>query len=708
MITETSEVPGREHRVLRTILITAALLISLGCMLYGFIGKHVDFHYLWRPDGLHKLEYFSALYWVAFLALWLLRKSLVRPVLILAAALVILIVAGPWVTFSMAILFLGSWAIGALLFDSESDVFNVCAGFVVLETFMYATARIGLHYPAVILTLLLLPTLLAFRRLPPALTRLFALRRPSAGSRWQVFTEGLVGFVLFCSLLLALSPEVGADALAMHLAVGTDIAAHHRFTYTPAVVSWSAMPLGADFCFAIACNLGGEIAARLENFGFLLLLLATLFLIGRRFTARSADLFLALAMFASCSLTQFAVDSLMVENLWALLCAALFLALLSYDESGRTRYLFLCSLFGGGAMMIKLGSLAFLIAVLPFFCYAIWRNRYRGELRNSLAIPAAAVLLLALAAIPYALAYTSTGNPVFPFSNAVWKSPLLNTSASLIDYRWRSPLRSTILFDLTFRTSKYLESRPGGFGFTLLLFALPCAATLSRKWKFQTAACFFIPLLFAGLTFHEVRYIRYLYPGLAIASLLVVYPFREAHRLNRALYAVLAVLAVAGTGLNYYFVPAFSGYQADFYNLTQPSREHYMQAYYRPAQAIDYLNRQASNVPALFIDTVDIAGLVGHPYALTWHFYPVATALKNAGSFAEIKSILSAYSIRYILHATAPEAKWHVRTAAEGRQYPWNATYVPKLFNDFLPACTTPVFSSGGFEVRKVLDSACH
>ena len=707
-MTQTPVAPGVGRASLRTVLLAVALLLSLGCMLYGFIGTHVSFYYLWRIEGLRKLESFTGVYWAAFLAVWLVRKSLVRPITLTAAAAVVLIVAGPWITLSTAIFFLGSWAIGSLLFDGEPDLFRACAGFVVLETFMYATARIGLHYPAVILAVLLLPTVIAFRQFPPKFRRLLDWCRCSTGSGWQIFTEGLLGFLLFCSLLLALSPEVGADALAMHLAVGTDIAAHHRFTFTPAVVSWSAMPLGADFCFAIACNLGGEIAARLENFGFFVLLLAALFLIGRRFTDRKADLFLALSMFASCSLAQFAVDSLMVENLWALLCAAMFLALLSYYEAGRDRYLLLCALFGGGAMMIKLGSLAFLIAVLPFVGCAIWRNRNRGELRKSLALPAAAALLLALSVIPYALAYVSTGNPVFPFSNAFWKSPLLNTSANLIDFRWRKPIRSTILFDLTFSTSKYLESRPGGFGFTLLLFALPCCAAISRKWKFSTIACFCVPLIFAGLTFHEVRYIRYLYPGLAIASLLIVYPFREAHRSNRALYAVLAVLAVAGTGLNYYFVPSFSGYEGDFYNLTPANRERYMEAYYRPAQAIDHLNRFAPNAPALFIDTVDIAGLVGHPYALTWHFYPLTTAIKDASNFTEIQNVLSTYSIRYIVHAATPDARWRVRTAEEGRQYPWNATYVPTLFNDFLQTCTTPVFSAGGWEIRKVLDKTCH
>jgi 4-amino-4-deoxy-L-arabinose transferase-like glycosyltransferase len=695
----------------RTFLMAVALLLSIGSLFHGFVGKHVDFTGLWLPEGLLKLEQFTAIYWTAFLAVYASGRRFVRPVTLAAGLSIAIIVAGPWTVFSVAVFFFGSWALGAWLvreggapsyLPGEIDLFRLCAGLVIVETAMYATARMGVHYRPVILVFLLLPGLIAFRRLRPKFDRLLELSRASTGSAWQVFTGGLLSYILFCSLLLALSPEVGSDALAMHLAVGTDMAAHHRFTFTPDVVSWSAMPLGADYCFAVASILGGEIAARLENFGFFLLLLAVLFSVGRRFTTRTADLFLVLAMFASTSLAQFAVDSLVVENLWALLCAAMFLALLNYYRSGRDRYLILCSLLGGGAMMTKFGSLAFLIACFPFVGYAIWQNWNRGQLGKARLLSSAALLLLAVSAIPYAIAYATTGNPVFPFSNATWKSPLLNTAANLIDFRWRAPIRSTILFDLTFKTPKYLESRVGGFGFTFLLFALPCCAAISRKWKFVVIASGLVPLIFAALTFHEVRYIRYLYPGLAILTTLMVYSFRESHRLNRGLYAILALLAVAGTGLNYYFVPAFSGYEAAFYSLTRSSREQYMQAYYRPAQAIRYLNRVGPDGSTLFVDSVDIAGLTGHSYALWWHFYPVAAAVKSADSVAEIEHVLAAYSIQYVLHSTAPEAKWHVRSVEEGRQYPWSATYVPALFNQFLETCTTPVFSAGGWEVRKI------
>jgi hypothetical protein len=127
-----------------------------------------------------------------------------------------------------------------------------------------------------------------------------------------------------------------------------------------------------------------------------------------------------------------------------------------------------------------------------------------------------------------------------------------------------------------------------------------------------------------------------------------------------------------------------------------------MQAYYRLAQAIRYLNQLAPDGSTLFVDSVDIAGLTGYPYALTWHFYAVATALKNAGTIAEVRRVLAAYSIQYVVHSTAPEAKWHVRSAEEGRQDPWSATYVPALFDEFLKTCSSPVFSAGGWEVRRI------
>ena len=61
----------------------------------------------------------------------------------------------------------------------------------------------------------------------------------------------LFAFVALMHWVVVLEPEKSADGLAMHLAVATNIASRHMFTFQPAMYVWAAMPKGADFAYSI-------------------------------------------------------------------------------------------------------------------------------------------------------------------------------------------------------------------------------------------------------------------------------------------------------------------------------------------------------------------------------------------------------------------------------------------------------------------------
>src|SRR5690349_6185052 len=113
----------------------------------------------------------------------------------------------------------------------------------------------------------------------------------------------LLLFVLAMHWLVVLKPEAGADGLAAHLAVGSNIAAHHRYTVDPGRLVWAVMPMGADSTYSIVYLLGGELAPRLLNFSYLLLLLLLLYTVARRWLDRAAALLLV-AAFAATPLVQ--------------------------------------------------------------------------------------------------------------------------------------------------------------------------------------------------------------------------------------------------------------------------------------------------------------------------------------------------------------------------------------------------------------------
>ena len=70
---------------------------------------------------------------------------------------------------------------------------------------------------------------------------------------------------------------------------------------------------------------------------------------------------------------------------------------------------------------------------------------------------------------PYVIAFLRTGNPVFPFLNTRFPSPLLERGIEFRNNQFTQPLEWRTPFELTFHTSKYIEGLDGALGFQYLL-----------------------------------------------------------------------------------------------------------------------------------------------------------------------------------------------------------------------------------------------
>ncbi len=183
----------------------------------------------------------------------------------------------------------------------------------------------------------------------------------------------LLVFVVGMHWLVALKPETGADGLAMHLAIPANMAAHHQMTYGPERFLWSVMPMGADWAFSITYLLGGESAPRLLNFAMLLVVLALLYEMVRRWLPRGMALLL-LAAFAATPLVQLVTGSLFVENVLTALLLGALAALWRYADTGEARFFVVAALLGGTAMGVKLAAMAMLAMMIPFAVVAARRQ----------------------------------------------------------------------------------------------------------------------------------------------------------------------------------------------------------------------------------------------------------------------------------------------------------------------------------------------
>ncbi len=156
-------------------------------------------------------------------------------------------------------------------------------------------------------------------------------------------------------------------------------------------------------------------------------------------------------------------------------------------------------------------------------------GRPRGERRIAPARLAAAAAAAALAAAlfaapPYLTAWMLTGNPVFPFFNQVFRSPLFDTTTSFTNPLFGHALDARTLLDLTLRTTRFVESQhSGALGIALLaLVPLALAAAALRReawvWVLGLAA-----IVFCALAFRELVYLRYIVPALPLLCLVAAY-----------------------------------------------------------------------------------------------------------------------------------------------------------------------------------------
>ncbi|MEZ5353373.1 MAG: hypothetical protein R2762_12110 [Bryobacteraceae bacterium] len=387
--------------------------------------------------------------------------------------------------------------------------------------------------------------------------------------------------------------------------------AHDRFVY-------ATMPLGANWLFTAAYLPGGEMAARLANFGALGLTAALI-----RNCTRSN---LAAALYVSTPVLELVTGSLFVENTQAAFALAAAMA------GGPVRG----ALLLGAAMMIKLSSLTF---VAPLVLLLAWQHRRASWRRWGIA--AGVFLLWALPA--YVTAFARTGNPVFPLANAWFRSGGFGTNAMFTDPRFAQPLSWTTLYDLTFHSSRYFEGWDGAFGMQWLLAPLVILIPGAGR-RTVAAGC-----VSAAAVLMTAPNLRYLTPALAMIA-----PAFGAIG-ARGWIAQAALLGCFAANL--WLMPASSSWHRDSALNWLDSQA--VTAYvleHAPARAlVAEMNREGAGKPVLFVENTHFAGLSGRAYSNSWYHYSFASRLEHADSTEAINELLRGSGIEYAV-APAPEA----------------------------------------------------
>ncbi|MDO7898339.1 phospholipid carrier-dependent glycosyltransferase [Pseudomonas citrulli] len=577
---------------------------------------------------------------------------------------------------------LGKWLVGQR--TGTDWTVQLLVGLGLFGTLTGLAAYFPINYPWLYAALLLLPLVLGHRDATATVREVLAQLRAERGppAPLQALLDVLI--VAFACLhgAVALMPEVGYDALAMHLFVPAHLAQRHQWGFDAGTYVWAVMPMLADWIYSIVYMLAGETASRLTNCAFTLLVAwqvrnLAIWAGGTTISARWASLF-----FLSTPLAFAESSSLFIESAWTAFVLAGSLAILNAsrftpDVAERHRQLILAGVVLGFALATKavtLSILPVLLVLLLVQCQA-W---LRPGVAKALLLGSAGLLLAGIT--PYLTAWCLTGNPVFPFFNAVFQSPFwpsVNFQAPAI---FDKGVAWDTLYRMVFNAPRFIEGKDGAAGFQWLL--LPTAAVALVLGAHRKGLC--LLALGAGamaLSFHSTAYLRYIFPSFALFAVVLALPFSGHKHFPRTLGVVAGAALVLA---NVLFIQA-----ATYYGQINPA------ALFSPAGRDAYL---AQNLPIRKLVEVVNALNVGHrPVAV---FAPPSMAgLKSDALYA------SWYNVKWTREVEQASTSPALLQLLRQRQVDWliiDHGSTPKAQLERLLSVSDAYASMGGLDLRKV------
>lgn len=633
------------------------VLLGLGAAacLHGIAANRLYAQPVWEPAGLHRFLGFAAGY-AAAAAMLVWRAPRWFPATLGAAAfLYAALTVGPLAPAALFYCGLACYATGSIWLRGKPALATLL-GLAVWICVVMLTSGLPVHYRALYWLLPLAPIGYALRR--DGLPR---LQLASDRQRRELAAVAIALFPLTCHWLVALKPEVSSDGLAMHAVIASRLAAAHAWPFDVNEFAWAVMPMGGDWAWSIAWQLGGESCARLLNVAVLALMAWILMeQLNNRIPRWAASLLIA--AFLATPLAQHVTGSLFVENVVAALLLGAVLLL--------RRHFLACCFLCGMAAASKFGALAY---VVPLLAAAVFLVKPR-------LLAAGWALTTAAGCVPYANAWLRTGNPFFPFFNAFFRSPLYPLE-NFRDARFETPLQWSTPYDLTFHSSRFIEGQDGSAGFLFFLLLPLCLA--GWRWRVSRTGTVVLWVGLAGcvLTLLGQSNLRYLYPALPLFTLAAGIFIREAKLLGTA--AAFALV------LNLSLLPAAGWYHKGFYT-NQAFQPEVVNAYLERSaperRLVEWLNFHAPGSRVAWLQGNAMGDFRGRAFTDSWHSDFFVRRLRAAESAEDLARLARELKLDYVI-APAPSS-------------PRVMSYV--YTREFCDRFGDPVLAFGGVELSRL------
>lgn len=553
-----------------------------------------------------------------------------------------------------------SWALGYRLSGKNEDVTSGWINAVLVGAGLFATAvsvsaHYPINYPGLYGVVLWLPVLLQPRLLAviatSSVTRVRMHRK--AGHEAQWWLEVCIGTMLLVHFVIGLMPEVGHDALAMHLFIPGHMANRHEWGFDVSKYAWAVMPMLGDWLYTIGYMFAGETAARLLNVGCILLITILIRDFALWCGASAVGARLAMLLFLTTPLTLTESSSLFIEAPWTafVLAGSFTIFKLVYASGDARKHLLLSGFFLGAAVSAKAITLTVL---LPLFVLLIFTCRKWWKASMTPAILLGAILFIMIGSLPYLSAWHLTGNPIFPFFNNIFHSPQWKGADFSAPGAFVNPLRWDTLYQATFDSQKFLEApiRLGAPGFqwvALLIPGLVCLVWGRAKVPLTLAV---VGLAAIIVVFHSTTYLRYIFPSLAMIAIVIGIACTKSANLRTSSPRIMVGICLLVTVMNVIFFKAATFYaDLDMISLfSAQDREAHLRKVLPIRSAVDVVNSlNNSQLPVAVFASALTAGLRADALYPSWYNGNFSDAVAKSAGLQEMAELLSSYGVEYII-----------------------------------------------------------
>ena len=565
---------------------------------------------------------------------------------------------------------LSSYCLGRLLL--YAGFIRTRARLLLLESIMVGAGThlalfgVLMHFPfnnsLVYTVILALPVLLA------CVVGLPALYLPRVGLAWQRM-QAKCGSRSYWLLVLAVIvvghvarfaffPTISYDDNATHLRIWTLLSTQHVYDFDVRAQIWLVAPFAVDLLHAVISLVARTDARAALNLGLLSLLLYSMWKLSSLINRRVNERLLVIILFVSTPLLASLLTGLQTELMLAVLATAGTWLVLKRDGG-------LISARGVAVLMVaalcaatKLPGAVLGVVLLAGLVLERYLQRKQGlpALQGVQWVALTAILMSAafVALHSYGVAWKITGNPLFPLYNGYFKSPFFGPY-NFTDTRYVTGVSWRSYWELFFNTGRHYESHNFVAGFQYVALFPVALAILLIVAPTRSALRILLPLLGFGMVmFAAVQYLRYLFPVLPLASVLIGAMFYGCTSntaqgwIRRWIVATILLFTCANmyfsTGISWYLDRPAGGFYGE------KAREAIVKEI-MPEQIFNaYLNREAPGAGVLYEDSRPFgATLMASPTYVNWYAPATLAQIGAVRSEADMQAFLMQHKISYVM-----------------------------------------------------------